>query len=53
MTQISRSIADTGEPARRGEPYGFSTLVPWLDRAGLVDRARASAYEAIKTCRRS
>ena len=28
LTQISRAIADTGEPGRRGEPYGFSSLVP-------------------------
>ena len=30
LTQLARSIAETGEPARRGDPYGFSSLVPWL-----------------------
>jgi hypothetical protein len=24
LTQLARAIADTGEPARRGEPYGLS-----------------------------
>ncbi|HUG65651.1 MAG TPA: hypothetical protein VMK83_10575 [Gaiellaceae bacterium] len=31
LTQLARSIADTGEPARRGEPYGgVATLVAYL-----------------------
>ncbi|MDH5333345.1 MAG: hypothetical protein OEW65_05635, partial [Thermoleophilia bacterium] len=30
LTQISRSIAETGLPGRRGEPLGFTSLVPWL-----------------------
>ncbi len=29
LTQLARSIADTGEPARRGEPYGLATLVAY------------------------
>ena len=29
-TQISRAIAYTGQPARRGDPYGFTSLVPWF-----------------------
>ena len=28
LTQISRAIAETGEPARRGVGYGFTSLVP-------------------------
>lgn len=30
MTQISRSIAETGDPGRRGEPYGSHALYPYL-----------------------
>jgi len=30
LTQLSRAIADTGEPARRGEPYGLATLVAYV-----------------------
>ena len=49
LTQISRAIADTGEPARRGEPYGFSSLVPWLTAPFWWLEPVATAYEAIKT----
>jgi hypothetical protein len=30
LTQLSRSIAETGEAARRGEPYGLPTLVAYF-----------------------
>ena len=30
LTQLARAIAHTGEPARRGEPYGFATLVAYV-----------------------
>jgi hypothetical protein len=30
MTQLSRSIAETGEAARRGDPYGMPTLVAYF-----------------------
>jgi hypothetical protein len=30
LTQLSRSIAETGEAARRGEPYGTPTLVAYF-----------------------
>ena len=30
LTQLSRGIAETGEPARRGEPYGLATLVAYF-----------------------
>ena len=26
LTQLARSIADTGHPARRGDPYTFKTV---------------------------
>jgi hypothetical protein len=29
LTQLARAIAETGEPARRGEPYGVATLVAY------------------------
>ncbi|HZR96889.1 MAG TPA: hypothetical protein VFA56_14425 [Gaiellaceae bacterium] len=48
MTQIARSIAATGHPARRGEPYTFRSLYTimtaplwWIDNVG-------TAYAAIK-----
>ena len=49
LTQISRAIADTGHPARRGESYGFSSLVPWLTAPFWWFEPVSSAYEAIKT----
>ena len=30
LTQLARAIAETGEPARRGEPYGLASLVAYL-----------------------
>jgi hypothetical protein len=30
LTQLSRSVAETGEAARRGEPYGLPTLVAYV-----------------------
>ena len=30
LTQLSRSISETGEAARRGEPYGIPTLVAYF-----------------------
>ena len=30
LTQLARAIAHTGEPARRGEPYGLATLVAYV-----------------------
>jgi hypothetical protein len=48
MTQISRSIADTGLPGRRGEPYGFTTLVPWLTAPGWWINDTETAYATIK-----
>ena len=48
MTQISRSIADTGLPGRRGESYGFTTLVPWLTAPGWWIGDTETAYATIK-----
>jgi hypothetical protein len=30
LTQLSRAIAETGEPARRGVPYGLASLVAYV-----------------------
>jgi hypothetical protein len=49
LTQLSRAIAETGEPARRGDPYEFSSLVPWLTAPFWWLDPVANAYEAIKT----
>ena len=48
MTQISRAIADTGHPARRGEAYVFTSLVPYLTAPAWRMHSVATAYETIK-----
>jgi hypothetical protein len=48
MTQLSRAIAETGEPARRGVPLGFTTLVPWLTAPFWWIHQVETAYGAIK-----
>jgi hypothetical protein len=30
LTQLARAISETGEPARRGQPYGLATLVAYV-----------------------
>ena len=48
LTQISRSIADTGHPARRGQPYTIHSLyVVLLTPFWLIHKV-AAAYAAIK-----
>jgi len=48
LTQLSRAIAETGEPARRGDPYGLATLVAYvLAPAWWLGSATAS-YAAAK-----
>jgi hypothetical protein len=48
LTQLSRSIAATGDAARRGEPYSFTTLWSYvLAPAWLIDNLH-SAYAAVK-----
>jgi hypothetical protein len=48
FTQISRAIADTGEPARRGVAYGFTSLVPWLTAPAWWLSSVVDAFEAVK-----
>ncbi|MSO58399.1 MAG: hypothetical protein EXQ77_05090 [Thermoleophilia bacterium] len=48
LTQISRSIAETGFPGRRGEAYHFSTLVPWFTAPFWWISDVGVAYAAIK-----
>jgi hypothetical protein len=48
LTQLSRSIADTGHAARRGEPYTFTTLWSYvLAPAWLIDNLH-TAYATVK-----
>jgi hypothetical protein len=48
LTQISRAIADTGEPARRGVAYGFTSLVPWLTAPAWWVHSVVDAFETVK-----
>ena len=48
LTQLSRSIAETGEPARRGEPYGVATLVAYVLAPVWWLGTAASAYATSK-----
>src|SRR6266540_3383664 len=48
LTQLSRSIAETGHAARRGEPHSFNTLWTYaLAPAWFIDDMHA-AYAAVK-----
>jgi hypothetical protein len=48
LTQLSRSIADTGHAARRGEPHSFDTLWTYLMApAWLIDDIH-TAYATVK-----
>jgi hypothetical protein len=48
LTQLSRSIADTGHAARRGEPHSFNTLWTYLlAPAWLIDDMH-TAYATVK-----
>jgi len=48
LAQISRSIAETGAPGRRGEPYGFESLYAYvLAPTWWIDDSKA-AWEAVK-----
>ena len=46
--QLSRSIAETGHAARRGEPIFFKSLYAVPDRPGWWIDSTAAAYAAIK-----
>ena len=48
LTQISRAIGATGHPARRGEPYVFSSLAPYLTAPAWRIHSVATAYETVK-----
>jgi FtsH-binding integral membrane protein len=47
-TQLSRAIADTGVPARRGEPYGLATLVVYVLAPVWWLSSATAAYAAAK-----
>lgn len=48
ITQLSRAIAETGEPARRGEPYGLATLVAYFLAPAWWLASSSTAYAAAK-----
>jgi hypothetical protein len=48
LTQISRAIADTGLPARRGESYDFTSLAPWLTAPAWWIDSVPDAFAAVK-----
>jgi hypothetical protein len=48
MAQLSRSIAETGWPGRRGESHGFTSLVPWLTAPGWWIADTETAFAAIR-----
>lgn len=48
FTQIARAIAETGRPERRGEPYGFTSLVPYLTAPAWRIQSVSSAYDTVK-----
>lgn len=48
LTVLSRSIAESGNPARRGEPYGFPGVYPYLLAPAWWIDAVPSAFEAAK-----
>src|SRR6476646_5336093 len=47
-TQLSRSIADTGEAARRGDPIYFKSLYSYVIAPFWWIHSTAAAYSAIK-----
>jgi hypothetical protein len=48
-TQLSRAIAETGEPARRGEPYDLTSLYPYvLAPIWWLTSNTETAYDAAK-----
>ncbi|MET0938064.1 MAG: hypothetical protein ABWY51_02420, partial [Gaiellaceae bacterium] len=48
LTQLSRSIAETGEAARRGEPHFFETLYTYLTAPAWWIDSTSSAYELVR-----
>lgn len=47
-TQLSRSVAETGQPQRRGELLGFTSLVPYLAAPAWWIKDVTTAYEVLK-----
>ena len=48
LTQLARSIAATGHPARRGEPYTFRSLYPVLTAPLWLIHDVGTAFAAVK-----
>jgi len=48
LAQLSRSIAETGEAARRGDPYGVATLVAYFLAPAWWFGSAATGYAAAK-----
>jgi hypothetical protein len=48
LTQLSRAISDTGEAARRGDPYGLATLVAYVLAPMWWIGSMSTAYAAAK-----
>jgi hypothetical protein len=48
LTQLSRSIAETGHAARRGEPHSFNSLVTYLWAPAWRINSTLTAYRVIK-----
>lgn len=48
MTQISRAIAETGHPARRGVAYQFTSLVPFFTAPAWLVHDTRTAYDLAK-----
>jgi hypothetical protein len=48
LTQLARSIADTGHAARRGEPYSFHSLYTLLTAPAWWLDSTQQAYSAVK-----
>ena len=47
-TQISRAIAETGHPARRGVPYQFTSLSPFFTAPAWLIHDTRTAYDVAK-----
>ena len=48
LTQISRAIAETGHPARRGVGYQFTSLVPYFTAPAWLVHDTRTAYDLAK-----
>ena len=48
LTQLARSIAETGEPARRGDPTWSGSLAAWVMAPAWLFDEPESAYDTVK-----